>query len=233
MDRIERICATILRNLSGQFPHEHLYSVDEKTGIQALEKKVIREAEPGKLRRMEYEYKRHGTTCLIGAVEVNTGRMPFYRIHPTRTEDDFEIFIREICEATPEGDSIVIMVDQLNTHKSEKIVRLVAEQNDYKADLGLKGRRGILKSQQTRMEFLEQPHHRIRFIFTPKHCSWLNPMENWFGKLQRHRLKNASFISVEELEAKLKIYIEFANQFLAKSYQWKFKGYSKQDKMVL
>lgn len=223
----------ILQNLSGQFPQEYLYSVDEKTGIQALEKKVIREAEPGKLRRMEYEYTRHGTTCLIGAVEVNTGRMPFFRIHPTRTEDDFEIFIRGICEAVPKSDSIVIMADQLNTHKSEKLVRLIAEQNDYKEDLGLKGRRGILKSQETRMAFLEQPHQRIRFLFTPKHCSWMNPIENWFGKLQRHRLKNASFTSVEELEIKLKSYIEFANQFMAKSYRWKFKGYPKSTEVVL
>ena len=68
------------------------------------------------------------------------------------------------------------------------------------------------------MEFLENLDHRIRFVFTPKHCSWLNPIENWFGKLQKQRLKNESFTSIEELETKMIAYIEFTNFSFAKPY---------------
>lgn len=226
------LCALILRSLSGQYPNEHLFSVDEKTGIQALEKTIIREVTPGKLRRMEYEYIRHGTTCLMGAVDVNTGKMACYRIHPTRTEADFVAFIRQLCMGVPKEDQITIMADQLNIHKSESLVRYVAEQIGYTKDLGKKGCKGILQSQCSRMAFLELENHRIRFVFTPKHCSWLNPIENWFGRLHRQRIKHASFSSVEELEDKLKQYIEFVNQYIAKPYKWKFKGFFKQKKIV-
>ena len=119
------------------------------------------------------------------------------------------------------------MADQLNIHKSETIVRWIAEVINYEGDLGTKGYTGILQSQKSRMEFLENPDHRIRLVFTPIHCSWLNPIENWFGRLQRQRLTNASFTSLEELESKLKVYIEFANKWLAKPYKWKFKGFVK------
>lgn len=125
-------------------------------------------------------------------------------------------------------DKVVILSDQLNTHLSETLVRFIAEQGGYsEEDLGIKGEKGILKNMQTRKIFLESEYHRIRFIFTPKHCSWLNPIENWFAKLQRHVIKNGNFLSVKELEDKIKSYITFYNSRLAKALKWKFKGFSK------
>ena len=83
----------------------------------------------------------------------------------------------------------------------------------------------------TRKEFLECEYHRIRLIFTPKHCSWLNPIENWFAKLQRHVVKNGNFKSVQELEQKIEAYIKFYNNCLLKPLKWKFKGFKKGNKL--
>ena len=107
----------------------------------------------------------------------------------------------------------------MNTHKSETLVQWVASQIGYEGDLGTKQYKGILERQKTRMEFLENPDHRIRFVFTPKHCSWLNPIENWFGKLQKQQLKNESFTSIEELETKMIAYIEVYKFLVCKTLQ--------------
>ena len=201
------ICRLIIGSLTGENPNEHLISVDEKTGIQALERKKTSRVDAGKVRKIEYEYERHGTTCLMGGLNVSSGKLEHYRIHPSRKEEDFLIFIKKICLSIPQTDRIVFLADQLNTHKSETLVQWVASQIGYEGDLGTKQYKGILERQKTRMEFLENPDHRIRFVFTPKHCSWLNPIENWFGKLQKQRLKNESFTSIEE-ETKMIAYIE-------------------------
>lgn len=207
--------------------NHHLFSVDEKTGIQALGRKELMPNSPAKIRRIEYEYERHGTTCLIGGLNVCTGKLEAYQIHPTRKEEDFMRFVKTLCKNISPTDQITILLDQLNIHKSESLVRWVAKTINYEVDLGTKEYKGILKSQQSRMEFLEKPDHRIRFIFTPIHCSWLNPIENWFSKLQKQRLTNANFGSLEDLENGLKLYIDFANEWFAKPYKWKFTGFIK------
>lgn len=129
-------------------------------------------------------------------------------------------------------DKVIILADQLNTHVSESLVRWVAQMEQYEeAELGSKGHHGILKNMETRRTFLEKEHHRVRFYFTPKHCSWLNPIENWFAKLQRHVIKNGNFSSVKELQSKIENYISFHNEILAKPLKWKFKGFKKAQKL--
>lgn len=227
------ICHLILQAISLEKPRLHLISVDEKTGIQAL--KRIAPDQPmqkGKSRRLEYEYSRNGTTCLMAAIDVGQGKLLNHRLHPRRKEEDFVIFIEQTVAQIPPGHQVIFLADQLNIHQSESLVRWVAKQIHFEENLGIKGRKGILKSMKTRKEFLERPQHRIRFVYTPKHCSWLNPIENWFAKLQRHVIKYGDFSSVEELENKIERYIQYYNRCLAKPLNWKFKGFLKADKLT-
>ena len=177
----------------------HTVSVDEMTGIQALEHKYPdKPVMPGETARMEFEYIRHGTTSLIGFFDVVTGRMEVPYLNPTRTEEDFVKAVSALVETDPVA-SWTFVCDGLNTHKSESLVRFVAEQCGLSDELGCKGKSGILKSMESRAEFLHQEDHRIRIVYTPKHCSWMNQIEIWFGIINRRLLKRKSYKSIEEL----------------------------------
>jgi transposase len=105
------------------------------------------------------------------------------------------------------------------------IVRLVAKCCELDIDLGLKGHSGILESMTTRATFLADPTHRIRFVYIPKHTSWLNQIECWFSILVRRLLKRASFTSLNDLRERILAFIDYFNRTIAKPFQWKFKGY--------
>ena len=202
----------------------HVISLDEKTGIQALEgKHPTKPTKPKLLERREFEYIRHGTRCLFANFEVATGAVITPSVRAQRTELDLAAHLEQTLERDPQGRWIFI-TDRLNTHMSESLVRLVAQYSGIEEDLGVKGQRGILKSMQTRRQFLEQADHRIRFIYTPKHCSWLNQVEIWFSILVRRLLKRSSFSSVADLEAGILAFIAYFNKVLAKPFKWTYKG---------
>lgn len=219
-----------MQTLEGLQPKRYLVSIDEKTGIQALERFEQRAPySKGAVKRQEFEYTRHGTTTLMAAINVADGKIIHHQLNPTRTEEDFCGFIKQTCEPllAHEQAEVILLADQLNTHLSESLVVWVAGQIGFQEVLGQKGQRGILHNQQTRMAFLEKESHRIRFVFTPKHCSWLNPIENYFAKLQRHVITHGNFTSVKELNAKIENYIRYYNACLLKPLRWKFKGFIK------
>ena len=201
----------------------HTISVDEMTGIQALEHKYPdKPVMPGKTARMEFEYIRHGTTSLIGFFDVATGRMEAPYLNTTRTEEDFVKAVSALVETDP-GASWTFVCDGLTIHRSESLVRYVAEQCGLSDDLGCKGKSGILKSMESRAEFLHREDHRIHIIYTPKHCSWMNQIEIWFGIINRRLLKRKSYKSIEELEASILRFIEQYN-LTAKPFKWTYKG---------
>ena len=203
----------------------HIISNDEKTGIQAIERShKTHPAIPGKHpERVEHSYDRHGTLCLIANFEVATGKVIAATIGPTRTEKDYLEHIKQTVETDNNGKWIFI-ADQLNTHKSESLVKWIAAQCNINSDLGEKGKSGILKSMETRQEFLTDSDHRIRFVYTPKHSSWLNQVEIWFSILSRRLLKRGSFHSLEHLQDRIEKFIEFFNITAAKAFKWTYTG---------
>jgi transposase len=208
----------------------HTISTDEKTGIQARERAApdvpVQPATPtrrGRAARYEYEYIRHGTQCLIANFEVATGRSVAPTVGATRTEADFLAHLKRTVASDPEAPWIFI-TDQLNTHQSESLVRYVAAACGLSEELGEKGKSGILQSQPRRAEWLSDPSHRIRFLYTPKHCSWLNQVEMWFSILVRRLLRRGSFASVAELKQRLLEFIGYFNEHWAKPFKWTYRG---------
>jgi transposase len=202
----------------------HLMSTDEMTGIQALERlHPSLPMLPGHVERQEFEYKRHGTQSLIANLEVATGQIVAPSIGPTRTEADFAAHITQTIQRDPKAIWIFV-TDQLNTHQSESLVRLVAEQCGSQDDLGIKGKSGHLATMSTRATFLSDPSHRIRFVYTPKHSSWLNQIELWFSILVRRLLACLSCVSVEQLRAQILAFIAYYNQTSNGAFHWTYKG---------
>lgn len=222
--QVEVVCDTYLEAVDRHEAGEHIVSTDEMTGIQALERKQpTKPMRPGLVERREFEYERHGTQTLIANLEVATGKVITPSIGPTRTEADFAAHIAQTINTDPEA-SWTFIVDQLNTHQSESLVRLVAARCGIDDDLGVKGKSGILESMKTRATFLHDATHRIRFIYTPKHSSWLNQIELWFSILMRRLLKRASFTSTEDLRERILAFIDYFNRTLAKPFKWTYSG---------
>ncbi len=224
--RVQNVCQTYLDAPSLYF-HKNIrtVSVDEMCGIQALERiSASIPMQPGQPERVEFEYKRHGTLCLIGNWDVVLGQLIAPTIRKTRTEFDFAWHLHETIASDREA-GWVFVVDQLNIHCSESLVRYVAMLEGIdKNTLGIKGKSGILKSMATRKTFLEEKVHRIRFVYLPKHTSWLNQIEVIFGIINRRAVKHGSFKSTDELKARLENFIEYFNKTFARPFQWTYTG---------
>ncbi len=197
------------------------------TGIQALERADrTLPMKPGRIEYQEFEYIRHGTLSLIANLEIATGTAIAPTIGPTRTEYDFANHIANTIETNPD-DEWIFLVDQQNIHKSASLVRLVAACCQIDTDLGVKEQKGILKSMESRAAFLSDASHRIRFVYIPKHTSWLNQIECWFSILVRRLLRRASFSSTVQLSERILEFIDYFNRTMSKPFQWKYKGCKK------
>lgn len=200
-------------------------STDELSGVQALERKHPGlPMAPGKVERREFEYIRQGTCSFILSGDVASGQVVAPYGGPTRTEADFLCHVQAVVASGPKAQRWHFVVDNLNIHYSESLVRYVAAQSGLAIDLGQKGEEGILANRQSRAAFLSDPTHRIVLHYTPKHTSWMNQIEIWLSILVRKLLKRGSFSSVEDLKGKVLSFIDYYNRTMAKPFKWTYQG---------
>jgi transposase len=170
-------------------------SIDEKTGIQAIERKHLdRPPQPGRLRRREFEYIRHGTQALIAALDVHTGRV-IASCRDRRTQADLLEFM-EVVAATYTDRQVHVVWDNLNTHTAKSVW------DDFNSRHG----------------------QRFHFHFTPYHASWVNQVELLFGIYSRRVLRHASHVSTVHLRERTEAFVEQRNAS-PKAFRWSFEGY--------
>lgn len=145
---------------------------------------------PGSPALHEFEYIRHGTISLITFLRVADGRIQSPYLNSTRNEEDFCNAVGQLI-AEDADKNYIIICDGLNTHKSEGLVKLVAQKCSITVDLGIKERKAYWRHEKQET-FLMDESHRIRFVYTPKHSSWVNQIEIWFGIINRKLLKKAA-----------------------------------------
>ena len=200
-------------------------STDEMTGVQALERLAPDlPPRPGQVARREFEYKRHGTCSFIINFDVATGQVFSPSSGPTRTEADFVTHVQRTVESDATARQWHFVVDNLDIHRSESLVRYVAALANCSDDLGVKYVRGVLRSKASRTAFLSDPTHPVVFHYTPKHASWLNQVEIWLSILVRKLLRRGNFRSVEDLRNQVLSFIAYFNRTMAKPFKWTYQG---------
>ena len=194
------------------------------TGLQALQRVAsTKPTRPGQIERIEFEYRRHGTLCLTGSFDTCSGQVIRQTIGTTHKTEDFVAHLQNTVALDPAAPWVFVM-DNYNTHSTIPLVRWINETCRLNEDLGVERRRGILHSKRSRQAFLSDPSHRIRIQYLPKHTSWLNQIEIWFGILSRRVLKRGNFTSIDDLATKISRFIDYFNQTLAKPFKWTYTG---------
>lgn len=205
--------------VTGELPKDEVVvSFDEKTGMQAKERIAPDELMlPGQVKRLEFEYVRHGTLVLFGLMLLHSGTIKgTMRVNRTN-EVTAQVLESLFSELFHQGyKKIHVILDQLNTHWSAALVSVVATLCGLSIPLPEEIKTGTQRKAWLRLE-----NKAIVFHFTPKHASWLNPIERWFGVLMKKLLRRGSFQSKADLEQQVLAFIKYYNEKLAHPYRFK------------
>jgi transposase len=178
----ERKAADIIGLYVNPPAHPAVFCVDEKTAIQALDRKdPVLPLSPGRAERHGFEYYRHGTLSLYAAFNTKTGEV-LGKTAARHTSAEFVAFLADIVVNQPAVEEIHVIADNLSAHKTKKV-----------------------------SEFLDR-HPNVRLHFTPTYSSWLNQVELWFGRIARDVIARGVFTSVPDLRRKLMRYIRHYNK---------------------
>ncbi|MGI9473648.1 MAG: transposase [Rubripirellula sp.] len=225
--QVEAVCQTYLQSHDRfDFQNTRTVCVDEMTSLQANERRAeTKRACPGQLAKVECQYSRHGTLSLTGSWDVVTGQMISTTIAETRDSEDFATHIERTIRTDLQA-SWIFVIDNLNTHCGEPLVRRVAKLLGIdQKDLGDKKKRiGILGSMASRRRFLSDPTHAIRFVYIPKHSSWMNQIEVVFGIISKRVMRSGNFHSPTDLREKLLAFVDYFNRTFAKPMRWTYTG---------
>jgi transposase len=216
--KAQRICQLYVNALSAYEQGRLVVCCDEKTGMQVLERKApTKPARPGRCERREHEYIRRGTRVLINSLAVATGQIA-WTLGATRKATDFVAHLKHAYQNFPRMTHYDGVMDNLNTHWSLDVCRLLARwcKVPFEPDQ--------LKRGVQRRAFLSDPSHKHVFHFTPKHGSWLNQAELFFGTLQRRFLARGSFRSIKDFERRLERFLQDYNMRHAHPYRWTYTG---------
>src|SRR5712671_866414 len=162
--------------------HAAVFSVDEKTAIQALDRKdPVLPLSPGRAERHGFEYFRHGTLSLYAAFNTKTGEV-LGKTATRHTSAEFVAFLNDIVANQPRGKEIHVIADNLSAHKTKQVDAFLAD------------------------------HPQVHMHFTPTYSSWLNQVELWFSKIERDVIARGVFTSVTDLARKIRRYIRHYNK---------------------
>jgi len=195
-----------------------VFCVDEKTGMQALERETPGSpTRPGRPRRHDHRYRRHGSTLFVGAFQVHSGKV-WGRFVDSRDGPTFAAFIREVCESVPGAPAIHFVMDQLSTHSTPELCEVVAEFSGVSCDPKK------LETPRLRKAWLRDTNKRVVFHYTPLRGSWLDQIEIWFSTLSRKLLQLESFTSLVDLQTKVYEFVEYYNRHSAHPFRWTYTG---------
>ena len=212
------ICQLYVKALDAYQHGRLVICCDEKRGMQILERKApTKPAQAGRRERREHEYIRHGTRVLINSLAVATGQIA-WSLGTTRTAIDFVTHLQQAYQRLPRMERYAWVMDNLNTHWSLEVCRVVARW------CAIPFAPHTLQKGPQRRAFLSDPSHRHVFHFTPKHGSWLNQAELFFGVLHRRFLARGSFSSAKDFERRLERFLKKYNMRHAHPYRWTYTG---------
>ena len=177
--------------------HEVVLSLDEMTSLQPRPRRApTRPAQPGRPVQVEHEYRRAGATHLFAAFDTRSGRV--YGVTTRRKRQvEYLTLLEHLDQAIPAAiTTIHLLADNVSVHHGKRVRRWLDD------------------------------HPRFVAHFTPVHCSWMNPVEQWFGILRRKRLKSPNFADLATLQAAIHQFIREWNE-IAHPFRWTAQSFDK------